>query len=99
MSRIRSTLVIAVLALPGVLVSLSLPALAANVVGTSGDDQLVGTAQADRISGLSGADDILFGGDDGNAVYVGPGYDRVWHGGHLDPKDRFHGCDEFSNHP
>jgi hypothetical protein len=32
-------------------------------------------------------------------IFCGDGYDRVWHGGDPDPKDRFHDCEEFSDHP
>lgn len=94
MSRLGSGLVAVAAAGPALV--LTDQALAATITGTPGDDRLVGTPRADTISGLAGNDEIRAGR---GAVFCGPGHDRVWRGARLDPRDRFHDCEEFSDHP
>jgi Ca2+-binding RTX toxin-like protein len=75
----------------------------------NGHDELFGGGAGDAVTLGNGQDVVHLGpGNDGlyvgldaetDVVFCGPGYDRVWTGPHLDPRDRFHDCEEFSDHP
>jgi Ca2+-binding RTX toxin-like protein len=71
---------------------LALPALAANITGTLGDDHLIGTPDQDEISGLKGNDliqargsfDIVKGNSGEDELYAENGDDYVVGGYHQD---------------
>lgn len=69
--RARLLRAVPIVALAGLLAS---PAVAAEIIGTAGDDRLVGTAEADTISGAGGDDDAA-GGAGADAIRGGAGMD------------------------
>ncbi|OFW66484.1 MAG: hypothetical protein A2Z12_05515 [Actinobacteria bacterium RBG_16_68_21] len=76
-------------------------ALAATIIGTSGNDDLVGTDGPDVIAGLGGSDvihgmggdDLICGGGKADDLSGGPGNDRLWGGGGNDVIDGGAGAD------
>lgn len=77
----RTSQVVAVTA--GILLALACAALAAELIGTNGDDRLVGTARSDVISGRGGADALL-GWRGADRLRGGGGPDRVVGGAGAD---------------
>jgi hypothetical protein len=48
----------------------------------------------------AGGDGIYVASDGAvDVIFCGGGHDRVWNGGEPDTLDRFHDCEEFSDHP
>ena len=88
MRRIVLFLTVVVL---GVLLSAGV-ALAANIVGTGGADELIGTPNADNIYGLGG-NDFISGRGEADHLYGGNGRDEVRGGGGDDYVDGDAGMD------